>query len=123
MKLYHVILLVIIFVSGSMADKIFKVPLTKHYSSNFKVADDNGKYHSNSTYLELFEEDDDVEIESKMKNNHNVSYFGKLWFSGPSETTQLDFIFDTGSPWLWVGTDKCNSCPSTQHLPSSHFYN
>ena len=105
-----------------MADKVFKVPLTKHYSSNFKVADDNGKYHLNSTYLQLFEEDDDVEIESEIKNNHNISYFGKLWFSNSFETTQLDFIFDTGSSWLWAGIKEWTFCPSLEKLPSSQLY-
>ena len=122
MKLYHMILLVTILTWSSMADKVFKVPLIKHYSSNFKVTDSDGKYHLNSTYLQLFEEDDDVEIESEIKNNHNVSYFGKLWFSNSFETTQLDFIFDTGSSWLWAGTKECTFCPSLEKLPSSQLY-
>ena len=46
----------------------------------------------------------DADIESEIINMYNISYFGKLWFSHSKPTNQLEFMFDTGSSWLWAGT-------------------
>jgi len=46
-----------------------------------------------------------------MKNLMNMGYEGKFWFGNPSQ--EMDVIFDTGSAWAWVFSEKCNdkNCP------------
>lgn len=52
------------------------------------------------------------EIETiDMKNLMNMGYEGKFWFGNPSQ--EMDVIFDTGSAWAWVFSEKCldKNCP------------
>ena len=98
------IFFVLILVLCGIAQKVFKVPLTKHYANNYKVSDNYGKFHLSSTHFQLYDEEDDADIESEIINMYNISYFGKLWFSHSKPTNQLEFMFDTGSSWLWAGT-------------------
>ena len=100
------------------------MPLRKHYADGFKIADSSGKFYPNSTF-HLFSSSDqehDFEIESKITNIFNITYYGKLWFSNSNITDELEFIFDTGSSWLWASTPECFSCPFDEYLPSSQYY-
>lgn len=47
-----------------------------------------------------------------MKNLMNMGYEGKFWFGNPSQ--EMDVIFDTGSAWAWVFSEKCTdkNCPT-----------
>jgi len=52
------------------------------------------------------------EVETiEMKNLMNMGYEGKFWFGNPSQ--EMDVIFDTGSAWAWVFSEKCaeKNCP------------
>ena len=40
-----------------------------------------------------------------LENSQNVQYYGSLYLGSGKE--KHDFIFDTGSPWLWVATTGC----------------
>ena len=46
-----------------------------------------------------------------MKNLMNMGYEGKFWFGNPSQ--EISVIFDTGSAWAWVFSEKCKDehCP------------
>jgi len=53
------------------------------------------------------------EVETiEMKNLMNMGYEGKFWFGNPSQ--EMDVIFDTGSAWAWVFSEKCaeKNCPA-----------
>ena len=105
-----------------MASKVFKVPLKKHYADNFKIAGSNGQFYSNFSFLMLNGSEDDLKIESKIVNIKDISYYGKLWFSNSEPTDELDFLFDTGSSWLWASTMEWYGSPYYQYLPSSQYY-
>jgi hypothetical protein len=46
-----------------------------------------------------------------MINLKNMGYEGSFWFGNPSQKMQV--IFDTGSAWAWVLSEKCRAenCP------------
>jgi hypothetical protein len=50
-------------------------------------------------------------VESDMINLMNMGYEGEFWFGKPSQKMQI--IFDTGSAWAWLFSEKCkgNNCP------------
>ena len=43
-----------------------------------------------------------------LNNSLNLFYHGSLWVGSGRE--QLELIFDTGSDWLVLETDFCESC-------------
>lgn len=47
-----------------------------------------------------------------MGNYKNSQYYGTLYVG--SEKAPHEFIFDTGSPWLWVATTDCKDCHTTE---------
>ena len=47
-------------------------------------------------------------LEFELGNFKNTQYYGSL-FVGSSQD-EFEFIFDTGSPWLWISTDECLNC-------------
>ena len=46
-----------------------------------------------------------------MKNLMNMGYEGDFWFGQPSQ--KMSVIFDTGSAWAWLFSEKCKegNCP------------
>lgn len=46
-----------------------------------------------------------------MINKKNMGYEGEFWFGQPAQKMQV--IFDTGSCWVWLYSQKCTpeSCP------------
>ena len=46
-----------------------------------------------------------------MTNLKNMGYEGEFWFGKPSQKMQV--IFDTGSAWAWLFSEKCaaGNCP------------
>jgi len=49
--------------------------------------------------------------EIDMVNLMNMGYEGEFWFGKPSQKMQI--IFDTGSAWAWLFSEKCQKgqCP------------
>ena len=47
-----------------------------------------------------------------LDNLKNMGYEGKFWFGNPSQEMQV--IFDTGSAWAWLFSEKCGNdkCPA-----------
>ena len=47
-----------------------------------------------------------------LDNLKNMGYEGKFWFGNPSQEMQV--IFDTGSAWAWLFSEKCDEhkCPA-----------
>ena len=42
----------------------------------------------------------------KIGNYLNAQYYGSLFIG--SDSREHEFIFDTGSPWLWISCVPCN---------------
>jgi hypothetical protein len=47
-----------------------------------------------------------------LTNSNEILYYGPLKIG--ADTTAMQFIFDTGSDWLWVPTSTCSNCVSTR---------
>ena len=105
-----------------MGNNVFKVQLRKHYSDNSIISDSDRKLNLNSYNLKLYNAEDDGDIESKITNMYNITYFGKLWFSSKKPAIPLEFIFDTSSSWLWASAEGCNDCPFNEYIPSTQYY-
>jgi hypothetical protein len=56
-------------------------------------------------------------VEKILHDYNNIQIFSKIYIG--SERQEFDFIFDTGSSWVWVATDKCDSCVN----PNKFHYN
>ena len=50
-------------------------------------------------------------VSSDMINRKNLGYEGEFYFGNPPQKMQV--IFDTGSCWAWVFSEKCqeSGCP------------
>lgn len=116
------IFFIFIFVSRIAAQKTFTVPLTKQYVNNMKVADSLGNFYHNPHYVELRDASQLYKIESKITNDNDIVYYGNLWFSKGDIDDDLQFIFDTGSSWLWASVTGCEGCPTNQLLLPSQYY-
>ena len=51
--------------------------------------------------------EDDRNYHLLLENHLNSQYYTTLYLG--SKQKSLDFILDTGSPFLWAATDKCKS--------------
>ena len=47
-------------------------------------------------------------IEKTLHDFHNIQIFSNIYFG--SDKQEFPLIFDTGSAWVWVGTDLCDTC-------------
>jgi hypothetical protein len=62
--------------------------------------------------------------EEPLENYFNTQYYGSMYLG--SESEEIEFIFDTGTPYLWVATEKCrkkchtNDLYDTQQSESYH---
>ena len=55
--------------------------------------------------------------EFKLGNYRNVQYHGELLIGSQKESHE--FIFDTGSPWMWVAGEDCKFCHTTKLFQKS----
>lgn len=57
--------------------------------------------------------------EIDLQNYNNQQYIGNLYFGG--EKQKIPMLFDTGSPMMYVLTDKCDSnlCPQASKFMAS----
>ena len=53
----------------------------------------------------------------KIGNYLNAQYYGSLFIG--SDSREHEFIFDTGSPWLWISCVPCNLCHTTDLYDTS----
>jgi hypothetical protein len=47
-------------------------------------------------------------IEKKLYDFYNIQIYSNIYFG--SNKQEFPLIFDTGSAWVWVGTDLCDTC-------------
>ena len=57
-------------------------------------------------------------INVTLHNYNQMQYFGPLFIG--SNKQQLNFIYDTGSSWLWVPKKDCEGCPSSNYFDSEN---
>lgn len=79
----------------------------------------NPNPHRNLDETEKDHEDYDTDI----INQGDMVYYGDLWFFNAEPKTKLQFIFDTGSSWVWAGTEDCDTCPSNEKIPKTQLKN
>lgn len=98
--------------------------MKKAYLNDLKVLNEEGDFVMNPKfrYLRNNEVGDDI-FESRITDEYDLVYYGDLWFFKSEPAVKLQFIFDTGSSWLWAGLDDCVGCPSVQTLPKSQLAN
>ena len=49
-----------------------------------------------------------------LTNFRELQYYGPLFIGSPRQ--KLNFVYDTGSSWLWFPTQDCNGCPTKKHF-------
>ena len=76
--------------------RLHKRPITAYKPSSAKTAIDQSVIESS------IEED---YIITAMGNLANLQYYGELLIGSNHE--RHSFIFDTGSPWLWIANERC----------------
>ena len=61
-------------------------------------------------------------IEKELDNFFNIQIFANMYFG--SDKQEFPCIFDSGSSWVWVGSDLCNTCaaPMKFHPKNSSTY-
>jgi len=47
-------------------------------------------------------------VEKILHDFNNIQIFSKIYIG--SQRQEFDFIFDTGSSWVWVATFLCDTC-------------
>ena len=57
-------------------------------------------------------------INVTLHNYNQMQYYGPLFIG--SNKQQLNFIYDTGSSWLWVPKKDCEGCPSSNYFDSEN---
>jgi hypothetical protein len=61
-------------------------------------------------------------IDKQLLDYNNIQIYSKIYIGEPKQ--EFDMIFDTGSSWVWVGTDLCQNCnnPSKFHYSKSSYF-
>ena len=88
-----------------MAAQIISVPIYKKDQEVLRDFPKHQDLHSLIHYYSGFKTD--------LYNYRDTQYFGKLYIG--SHKAELEFIFDTGSPWFCVPTTECKACPSAKY--------
>lgn len=104
------IVLVLVLIPLFASSNVYKVPMKKLYRNNMKIADETGRFYLNPQYInfqDIDETEEQKEIEAEIINQQEMVYYGSLWFFLASPENELDFIFDTGSSWLWASVEGC----------------
>jgi len=47
-------------------------------------------------------------VDKVLHDFNDIQIFAKIQFGSQRDT--FDMIFDSGSSWVWLATDKCASC-------------
>ena len=47
-------------------------------------------------------------IEKTLHDFNNIQIYSNIYFG--SDKQEFPLIFDTGSSWVWIGTDMCDNC-------------
>ena len=93
---------------STLASQFITVPISVRQEEVFShtVADER---------LQLF--DWQTGIQKELQNYKNNQYYAKLWIG--SQKQELQFIFDTGSPWFWAPTVDCLLCHEADKFDTS----
>ena len=85
------------------------------------------KVQSTIQHQRIFEHEESIKYPPKhssnnghkvqMRNVLNSQYLGKIYFGSP-KSQDATVVFDTGSNWLTVTSDKCKKCKSTAYHTS-----
>ena len=59
MKSFCLMIAIVILCSYSMAGKVFKVKLEKHYADDFKISDNDDRY-SNTSHLQFYKQENTI---------------------------------------------------------------
>lgn len=64
----------------------------------------------------------DEYIDKQLHDFNNIQIFSSIYIGEPKQ--EFDMIFDTGSSWVWVGTDVCDNCVNAHkfHFNQSQFF-
>lgn len=120
---YTMLVLAAIALGCVFAQDTFTVQLTKEYNNKLKLADDEGRFYMNPSLSNLAEMEEADVYEAQIINQNDLLYYGNLWFFLSDPESKHQFIFDTGSSWLWAGVEGCEGCPSTEKLPQAQITN
>jgi len=60
----------------------------------------------------------DEYIDKQLYDYNNIQIYSTIYIG--SEKQKFDMIFDTGSSWVWVGTDKCAECHNPEKFHFDH---
>ena len=113
-KLFIFILLIV----AALTSQQITIPLKKHCTNDRMLVDSNGEFY----YNPYFNDTRDLSsYTSNITNSQNLLYYGSLWFFLSGSSQELEFIFDTGSSWLWAGVSGCSGCPSSSTLNSDQY--
>jgi len=55
-------------------------------------------------------------IEKNLYDYFDIQIFSQIYIG--SNKQKFDLIFDTGSSWVWVGHDLCNTCANPSKFDS-----
>jgi hypothetical protein len=72
------------------------------------------KYHSLTENLQSNDDQYMPGFRVEMKNILNSQYLANMYFGNPSQEATV--VFDTGSNWLTVTTELCDSCKSNSFI-------
>ena len=94
------LILFILLIVAALTSQQITIPLKKHCTNDRMLVDSNGEFY----YNPFFNETRDLSsYTSSITNSQNLLYYGSLWFFLSGSSQELEFIFDTGSSWLWAG--------------------
>ena len=79
--------------------RLHRRPITAYKPSAAKTAIDQSVVESSI---------EEEYIITAMGNLANLQYYGELLIGSQHE--RHSFIFDTGSPWLWIANERCQNC-------------
>jgi len=57
-------------------------------------------------------------IEKRLYDFFNIQIYSKIYIG--SNKQEFDLIFDTGSAWVWVGTDMCDTCANPHKFDTAN---
>jgi predicted RNA-binding protein with PIN domain len=101
------------FTFGWTANEEGIIELDAHISSRPTQHKVDNAHHLMNLY-DAGNNDQSDYIDKQLYDYNNIQIYSKIFIG--SEMEEFDMIFDTGSSWVWVGTDKCDVCANSHHF-------